>query len=224
MVKETGMSWRVIFGILIVTAGASAWGGLRLGDWLIANGPEAPVVQEMPELSGQTLLDANGKPYTAQPPQPLVNGQQGIPKGPDQVQWSVAGLPLATILANNKIALATTQISMEQAIALADAQNNGSDGGQLQGMATLGNVPGVNVPGTEVQPIEVAPPPPPPAVAQAPSAATQGNWQAQLRRELQACSNLGFFDRPSCAWAARNRYCEPNNAWGRTADCPSKNF
>ena len=41
---------------------------------------------------------------------------------------------------------------------------------------------------------------------------------------LQACSALGFFDRPSCAWAARNKYCEPNNGWGRVRDCPAKSF
>ena len=215
------MSWRVIIGILIVSAGASAWGGLRLGEWLIAHGPEAPVIAEYPELSGEPMLDANGRPFTARPPQPLVNGQLGVPDKPEQVAWELPAVPLADILANNKIALATTTISMEQAIALADAQN--SEGG-LQGLATVGNLLGVNVPGTEVQPIEIAPPPEAPAQAVPPSAATQANWQSQLRRELQACSQMGFFDRPSCSWAARNRYCEPNNAWGRTADCPAKSF
>jgi len=51
-----------------------------------------------------------------------------------------------------------------------------------------------------------------------------GAWQARLRQDLQACDAESFFDRPSCAWAARNRYCTPNNAWGRVADCPAKNF
>lgn len=217
------MSWRIIFGILIVAAGASAWGGLRLGDWLIANGPEAPPIIEHPELSGEPMLDADGKPYMARPPQPLVNGQLGVPPAPQQLAWELPTVPLADILANNKIALATTTITMDQAIALADAQNSAEG---LQGLATVGNLLGVNIPGTEIQPIEIETPP---ATQQtqgqlpAPGAG-QANWQAQLRRELQSCSQLGFFDRPSCSWAARNRYCEPNNAWGRTPDCPAKSF
>lgn len=215
------MSWRVIIGILIVTAAASAWGGLRLGEWLIAHGPEAPPVLEHPELSDEPVLDANGRPYTARPPQPLMNGQLGVPEGPQQVAWELPAVPLADILSNNKIALATTTISMEEAIVLANAQNG--EGG-LQGLAMVGDLLGMNVPGTEIQSIEIAPPPQAPQQTTTPSAATQGNWQAQLRTELQACSQLGFFDRPSCSWAARNRYCEPNNAWGRTPDCPAKSF
>src|SRR3546814_7737975 len=75
------MSWRVIFAVLIVLAGASAWGGLRLGDWLVAHGPVAPPVLEHPELANNVpVLAANGLPYTAQPPQPLMNGEQGVPK------------------------------------------------------------------------------------------------------------------------------------------------
>src|SRR5690606_24626630 len=67
------MSWRIIFAVLIVMAGASAWGGLRLGDWLVAHGPVAPPVLVHPELANDVpVLDANGLPYTAQPPQPLV--------------------------------------------------------------------------------------------------------------------------------------------------------
>lgn len=215
------MSWRVIIGILIVSAAASAWGGLRLGEWLIANGPEAPPITEFPELTGEPVLDADGRPYTARPPQPLINGQLGVPQAPQQITWELPAVPLEEILANNRIALATTTITMEEAIALADAQN--SEGG-LQGLGTIGELLGMNVPGTEVQPIEIAPPPNAPTQGMAPQPGTQGNWQAQLRSELQACSQLGFFDRPSCSWAARNRYCEPNNAWGRTADCPAKSF
>ncbi len=76
------MSWRFIFAILLVAAGASAWGGIRLGDWLVAHGPVAPVIEEPPELSAVPVLDANGLPYVAQPPQPLMNGQHGVPDEP----------------------------------------------------------------------------------------------------------------------------------------------
>lgn len=214
------MSWRFIFAILVIAAGASAWGGLRLGDWLVAHGPVAPPVPEHPELSTVPVLDANGLPYVAQPPQPLVNGLLGVPEAPPQVAWEIPEASLAATKANPTIDVATTTITMEEALRIAE----GGNGGGLQGIADVGDLglgkgpfTGQNAP---LQPIEVAPPPPPPPVA------VQNNqaWQASLRQDLQACSAQSFFDRPSCAWTARNKYCEPNNAWGRTRDCPARSF
>jgi hypothetical protein len=216
------MSWRFIFAILVIAAGASAWGGLRLGDWLVAHGPVAPPIPEHPELSSVPVLDANGLPFVAQPPQPLMNGSLGVPEQPEQIAWQIPETSLDDTKSNSTIAVATTPITMDEARQIAEAQADGS----LQGIA---DVSGLGL-GTArqtaqnqpLQPIEVAPPPPPPSS----STQTAGNqaWQANLRQDLQVCSAQGFFDRPSCAWAARNKYCEPNNAWGRTPDCPAKSF
>ncbi|NYT84469.1 hypothetical protein [Pollutimonas harenae] len=217
------MSWRIIFAVLIVMAGASAWGGLRLGDWLVAHGPVAPPVLEHPELANDVpVLDANGLPYQAQPPQPLMNGQQGVPEPPVQLAWQIPETALNEVTSNAAIDIATTKISMDEAIRIAEFGNNGSG---LQGIADIsglglggdaynqtGNAP--------LQPIEMAPPPPPPSTGGSGNAA----WRAELRQALQACSAENFFNRPSCAWTARNKYCEPNNAWGRTSDCPAKSF
>src|SRR3546814_1335590 len=62
---------------------------LRLGDWLVAHGPVAPALPEHPELSEVPVLDANGLPYVAQPPQPLLNGQQGVPEAPTAIAWEI---------------------------------------------------------------------------------------------------------------------------------------
>lgn len=214
------MSWRFIFAILVIAAGASAWGGIRLGDWLVAHGPVAPPIPEHPELSAVPVLDANGLPYVAQPPQPLVNGQLGVPEAPPQVAWEVAVAAIEATKANPTIDVATTTITMEEALMIAEGGGGGLQGIADVGDLDLGSAPfnGQNAP---LQPIEVAPAPPPP-----PSAGAQSNqaWQASLRQDLQACSAQGFFDRPSCAWTARNKYCEPNNAWGRTRDCPARSF
>ncbi|WJJ94780.1 hypothetical protein [Neopusillimonas aromaticivorans] len=35
------MSWRFLFAVLALLMAASAWSGLRLGEWLVANGPLA---------------------------------------------------------------------------------------------------------------------------------------------------------------------------------------
>lgn len=215
------MSWRIIFAILIVAIGASAWGGLRLGDWLVAHGPVAPVIPAHPELSSVPVLDADGRPYTAQPPQPLVNGQLGVPQQPDQIAWQIPEASLDETKSNPTIDLATTTISMDEAIMIAEMNENPQ---RLQGIADisglgLGDGAFGNASNAPLQPIEVAPPPPPP-----PPTSNNRAWQASLRQDLQACSAQSFFSRPSCAWAARKKYCEPNNAWGRVSDCPAKSF
>ena len=58
-----------------------------------------------------------------------------------------------------------------------------------------------------------------PNTAQAPGAP---GWQDALKRELAHCATQGFFERPSCSWAARNKYCAPNRAWGTMAECPAR--
>ncbi|MFV0282810.1 MAG: hypothetical protein ACK5JE_03345 [Castellaniella sp.] len=206
------MSWRLIFVFLLLAAGASAWGGLRLGDWLIAHGPaqSQQVPAPHPELDQTTMLDANGKPYVASAPQVLPDGRQGVPEMAPPVDWEIQ--PESLMEANRPIALATTTISMDEAIRLA-SRNESDDG--LQGIAQFGSAGGSQ----EVQPIDVTTAPPPPLPQ---AAASDGRWQAAFQAELKACEAQGFFSRPSCAWAARNKYCEPHNAWGRVADCPAK--
>ncbi|TEA77099.1 hypothetical protein ERE07_17120 [Allopusillimonas ginsengisoli] len=210
------MSWRFIFAILLVAAGASAWGGLKLGDWLVAHGPVAPAPPAHPELSNVPVLDANGLPYTARPPQPLVNGTLGVPAQASQTKWQLPDTSIDDMTSNPAIHVATTKITMDEARMLAE----GGQGG-LSGIADVGalGMPGDSGANQPLQPVEMAPPPPPPA----PTANSQA-WQASLRQDLQACSAKSFFDRPSCAWSARNKYCEPNKAWGRVPDCPAKSF
>jgi hypothetical protein len=209
------MSWRLIFVFLLLSAGASAWGGLQLGDWLIAHGP-AQIQSSQPvhpELSAKTpVLDADGKPFVASAPQPLSDGRLGVPQLSPPTDWHVQAESLMN--ENRPIAMATTSISMDEAVALAQQQMNTGNGG-LQGIATVGNLGG-----QAIQPIDVTTaPPPPPATA---GVRNDGNWQQAFATELKACESRGFFSRPSCAWAARNKYCEPHHAWGKVEDCPAK--
>ena len=212
------MSWRLLIVVLFVAAGLSAWGGITLGHWLIAHGPETPPVPENLATSDIPVLDADGKPYTAQPPQPLVNGQYGVPDPVTNIAWHLPEKSLAEEASNLPISIATTTITDEE------ARNIARSDGQFQGIADVGDLIGALQGGQgSLQPIDVPPPPPPPGTAGAP-AGGGGDWQRSLSQEINACSKLGFFDRPSCAWAARNKYCAPNNAWGRTPDCPAKSF
>ncbi len=208
------MSWRLIIVVLIAAASVAAWLGLRLGDWLVAHGPliNTEVVTE--PAAATPVLDADGRPYAAQPPQPLVNGRLAVPEPTQAIPWEVDPEGLGETLNNPLIATATTSISLYQARQLAQG------GDSLAGIADVGDLIGGNMP---LQPIEVpglnnggqaAP------VAGAPPQA----GQADLRRALDACQSASFFDRPSCAWAARNQYCGANNAWGQINDCPARNF
>lgn len=208
------MSWRLIIAILLLAAGASAWGGLQLGDWLIVHSPAQIESREPTEVpvSKTPVLDANGQPFIAAAPQPLPDGRQGVPSLPPPVDWQLQTTPL--IDEHRPIALATTTISMDEAIALAQ-QNQGGDGSGLQGIANVGSL----VAPQTVQPVDVPPPPPPPGNE---PDLNSGNWQAAFQAELKTCESLGFFSRPSCAWAARNKYCEAHDAWGRVQDCPAK--
>lgn len=201
------MSWRLIFAILLLTAGASAWGGLRLGDWLIAHGPVQPLPPiTPPELTDTPTLGADGKPYVASAPQPLSNGRLGVPEMPPPVDWQIENISLMD--QPSKIALATTSISMDQAIAIASGENEYDDLEEIINLTA----------GSHVQPIDA------PEINQSePIKGSSGNWQAEFQAALKACEDVGFFSRPSCAWAARNKYCEPNNAWGMVNGCPAKN-
>lgn len=210
------MSWRFMFVVLFIAAGLSAWGGITLGHWLIAHGPETSPVTEELMVSDVDVLDADGRPYTAQPPQPLVDGRLGVPEPVTHIAWNVPETSLAEEAGELPIAIATTTITMEQARTLAHP-----DG--LQGLADVGDLIGALQGNQQVlQPVDVPPPPPPPVQQAQPQAG--GDWQVSLRQEINACGRLGFFERPSCAWAARNKYCGPNNAWGQTRDCPARSF
>lgn len=208
------MSWRFIIFSLLIAVGASAWGGYLLGHWLIENGPmrDTPVIL-YDDMYEQPVLGADGKPFLAQPPQPLVNGRLGIPDTPETVTWEIDER-YDLFRERPPIALATTHISMSEAIRITGRDE---ELGGLQGIARL----------DRVQPIEADEPPPPPSqevVQTDPPHAGGSNWQAELQKELNACQALGFFQRPSCAWAARNKYCAPYNAWGQVPNCPKKDF
>ena len=208
------MSWRLILVALIAAAGAAAVLGLRLGDWLVAHGPVATAQLPNQPAVSPPVLDADGRPYTAQPPQPLVNGRQAVPEPPPAVAWEINPEGLSETLNNPLIATATTSISLYQAKQLAQG------GDALVGIADVGDlIGGGNIP---LQPVE-APGLHQPGQSQA-GAGTTPAWQADLRRALAACESASFFDRPSCTWAARNQYCGANNAWGQVDDCPARNF
>jgi len=223
------MSWRFLFAVLVVAAGASAWGGIRLGDWMVGHAPQASAnatVNQGNDLSDKPVLDADGRPYVAQPPQPRVDGTLGVPEKPPVQDWS--SRPPSLFDSNTAgVQISRDNVTVDQAQAAADANNAGLP-------ANASDIATLNL--DEAQPPSNGPLPPlakgaignQPQVAQggfsqpAPTQAASGAWRDSLHREIEQCSNLGFFQRPTCVWNARNKYCTPNHGWGTIDDCPAR--
>jgi hypothetical protein len=227
------MSWRVLIATLLIALGASAWGGIQFGDWLVAHAPPAVATPGQNEGTQEPVLDANGKPYTAQPPQPRIDGTLGVPDQPTDTNWSVATTSLFDTVNNPLVQISRDSISMDQAKQLAAATRNNLPTGpndvstldlatqqaqtqqaaqqyaQIQASRDVTQQPmiqGVDMPAPQQQ--------------ATPGAGAKG-WQDSLRRELTQCASAGFFQRPTCSWNARNKYCGPNQAWGTIAECPA---
>jgi len=213
------MSWRVLLFILLLTAGASTFGGLRLGEWLVAHAPvAAPPPNATDEHADTVVLDADGKPYLAQPPQPLVNGALGGPETLTPVAWDEPKVSLLITNTNPDVWVSAHSMSSDALRQLARA-----DAKLPEGPADVLR-PDVPDPGqgSHFLPAQTASLPAPTVVVSSGGAGRTDHWHELLRDELVQCAKLGFFQRPSCAWGARNRYCEPNRAWGSIPECPGR--
>lgn len=221
------MSWRLLFLTLLLALGASALGGMQLGDWLVQKAPVAvPAPGQNDPDPDQVVLDANGKPYTRQPPQPRVDGTLGVPDEPANPDWRITSVSLFETVANPNVIISRERVGASEARQLAQA------GAQLQGPQDIVTVD-VARPGEGSHPAPIpgqappayANPPMQPAPGQGQQAgAAQPGWQQAFQAEMEKCSRAGFFERPTCAWNARNKYCAPNNAWGQVEGCPRRSF
>ena len=116
------MSWRLLFATLLLALGASAWGGIQLGDWLVAHAPPAaPAPGQDAAASQQPVLDANGRPYVAQPPQPRIDGTLGVPDKPADREWAINTVSLFDTVSDPAVKLSRERITQEQAREIAAA-------------------------------------------------------------------------------------------------------
>jgi len=217
------MSWRVLFATLLLALCAAAWGGIQLGDWLVAHAPKASAAPGQEALASQEpILDANGRPYVAQPPQPRVDGSLGVPDKPSGPSWTVSTLSLFDTTTDPSVQISRDNISMDEAKELAATSSVPLPSGNsdvttldLQALPPTTTAPPANQDGYAVNNVPTATP-------QTPASAPAGKWQDALKHELARCANEGFFQRPTCSWNARNKYCGPNRAWGTIAECPNR--
>ena len=225
------MSWRVLIIFLVLAAVASWQGGLQLGEWLIARAPESIAsASSSRSNSSELVLDANGKPFAAQPPQPRIDGTLGVPRESAPLEWTVSAVMAEQSDADHDAMTIDSEgnyerrdhelaaggaglLSNNQGVATRDIANTTKESPvsstQQDTGARTGSSTG-NASGTQPR-------------AATPAAKTL-TWQQALRKDIEQCNNVGFFQRPSCIQNARNKLCAPNNAWGQTADCPARGF
>lgn len=197
------MSWRALIIFLLLAVAASWQGGRQLGLWLVEQAPESIASASNQKDDRGEVLDANGKPLAPQPPQPRIDGTLGVPKEMGPVEWEIA--PVIASRADANSYKKDGEDDEEENPEQQDNDSNNSD---------PGTVPTIDVQSTSgtSAPRPATPPPAPPI-----------SWQASLKKELTQCRNVGFFRRPGCIDSALTKYCGPNNAWGKTADCPDRN-
>ena len=225
------MSWRFLFLFLVLAAASAVFGGIELGDWLIEHAPESIAQASANAKSDRdVVLDANGKPFRAQPPQPRIDGTLGVPREMAPVEWTIAAVTAMQIEPEANATQVGTDEPQElptAGVGLSTAANDISTV-DVSGARSTASIPApVTAPpasGKPPAPAPVAPRDRAPPSAAAAAAANIPGWQQSLRREIEICNNLGFFQRPTCVQNARNKICTPNDGWGKVPECPPRTY
>ena len=205
------MSWRVLIVLLVLAAVASWQGGVQLGNWLVTRAPDT--VASVADKDYKTLkLDALGRPIAAQPPQPRIDGSLGVPRELKPIEWAIEAITADDLEADpNKMKVDDDdEGNVSEGSETADARRLVQDNTRRIDRLDVA----ANQAGSTQRP---AAPPVPPGIT-----VTVTTWQQSLKQELEQCTKVGFFQRPTCLQNARNKYCAPNDAWGRTPDCPAR--
>lgn len=191
------MSWRALTVFLLLAIVASWQGGRQLGLWLVDQAPESIASAFTQKNESGTVLDADGKPLAPQPPQPRNDGTLGVPKEMVPVEWTIAPVIASREDANSY------KKDGEEDDESEDEENKETSSDSVRSVDVRPPNPVARQPNT---------PPPIPALS----------WQESLKKELTQCNSVGFFRRPGCIDAAQSKYCNPNKAWGKIAECPDR--
>ena len=226
------MSWRFLFLFLVLAAASAVFGGIELGDWLIEHAPESisQAASANARSDRDVVLDANGKPFKAQPPQPRIDGTLGVPREMAPVEWTITAVTATQVEPEPNAFQMGTDEPQElptAGVGLPGAANDIATV-DVSGARSAPPIPApVTAPLASGKPPAPAPAPPrdrapPPATATA--ASNLPGWQQSLHREIELCNNLGFFQRPTCVQNARNKICTPNDGWGKVPECPPRTY
>lgn len=197
------MSWRVLILLLLFAMVASWQGGQQLGHWLVDQAPESIASAFNSKEDRRQVLDADGKPLAPQPPQPRIDGTLGVPREMSPVEWTIAPIFASGADANSY----KKDGDEDEENSEKSEDNRSADNTNTDSIRTIDVSPSAF---TDSRRTPAATP------------ASPDTWQQALKKELTRCSGLGFFQRPNCITTAQNKFCGPNNAWGKTADCPAQ--
>jgi hypothetical protein len=207
------MSWRVLIVLLVLAAVASWQGGIQLGNWLVTRAPDT--VASVADKDYKTLkLDALGRPITAQPPQPRIDGTLGVPRELDPIECAIEAVT-ADDFETDPNRMKVDDDEDEEGTASEGSET--SDAKRSARNARERADPAANSAGASDSARRPTAPPVPPGIT-----VSVISWQQSLKQELEQCAKVGFFQRPTCLQNARNKFCAPNDAWGKTADCPPR--
>jgi hypothetical protein len=162
-------------------------------------------------------LDALGRPITAQPPQPRIDGSLGVPRELNPIEWAIEAIT-ADVFETDPNSMKVEGDDDEEGNATegsetADARRLAQDNTRRTDRPDAA----ANQSGTSGSAQRPAAPPVPLGVT-----VTLTSWQQSLKQELEQCAKVGFFQRPTCLQNTRNKYCAPNDAWGKIPDCPAR--
>jgi len=210
------MSWRVLI-VFLILAGVASWqGGVQLGNWLVTRAPDT--VASVADKDYRALkLDALGRPITAQPPQPRIDGTLGVPRELTPIEWAIEAIT-ADVFETDPNSMKVEgdddeEGNLSEGSETADAKRLAQDNTRRTDRPDI-DTGRLGTTGSAQRP---AAPPIPPGIT-----VTVTSWQQSLKQELEQCAKLGFFQRPTCLQNTRNKYCAPNDAWGKTPDCPAR--
>jgi len=223
------MSWRVLIAFVVLVMAGAAMAGVALGNWLV---DAAPGLSSGPTTNTNNppalVLDAAGRPLAGIPPQPLVDGSMDRPGLPPVMDWQLDGASLFESVLDPMVVL----VKGDESFSVSDRLSNAGTG-LAQGPSDVAMVDvtqGQTAEELQDQRQGQSASETADAIAQripsespAPSP-TAPDWRNQLSQAISACDDVGFFSRPNCVKRARNKFCEPNNAWGRDELCPSGTF
>ncbi len=217
------MSWRFLIIFLVIMLAAAGMAGVGVGEWLVAKAPGAldATRTNLPEPESKTVRDASGRVIIPEAPQPLIDGGLGVPPQAKAQLWEVQPNSLFDGFIDPMVIISRDGQSYTVGDMLSKAGQDLPQGPtdiQTLDVTQVGAVSSTAAPNAS----SPKPLPLPPQLAQSATPRQTLSWQDQLKEAVEKCDAGSFFDLPSCMERARDRFCTPNNAWGKHPLCPAR--